>query len=184
MRDSDGLDPGLHVLKGPMFARKTASLIDILKSFVSIHIHAEAFRPLRDTRDDTDHLVSHDGDKWPARRLADAWKILEISNAPAVVIDEANMWGKDLVPVCLRLVADDRRVYVAGLDLDHRGFPFPPMPDLLCYADTVVTLAASCSECGDSARFTQRLVASSDLIVPGGAESYAPRCATCFRPAK
>ena len=78
-----------------------------------------------------------------------------------------------------------KRVLCAGLDLDFRGEPFGPMPDLLAKSEFVHKLHAICVVCGDEASRTQRLLngapaAYDDPIIQVGAsEAYEARCRHC-----
>jgi len=82
-----------------------------------------------------------------------------------------------LPAVCEKLVNDHGlRVIVAGLDLDYRGEPFGPMPQLLALADKVKKLSAICTICGDDATRSQRLVPSTELVEVGAGDKYAARC--------
>jgi thymidine kinase len=75
-----------------------------------------------------------------------------------------------------------KQVIVAGLNTDYLGRPFPPMPDLLCLAESITKTLAICMRCGNPAKHTQRLVESHDLIVVGAAGMYEARCRRCFEP--
>jgi thymidine kinase len=99
-----------------------------------------------------------------------------------VGIDEANFFGPGLVEVAEQLADLGKQVIIAGLDTDYRGLPFPPMPDLLCLAESIVKTLAICMRCGNPAKHTQRLVESEDLIVVGAAGMYEARCRRCFEP--
>ncbi len=87
----------------------------------------------------------------------------------------------------MELIAQKKRVIVAGLDLDFRGLPFGKMPDLLSLADNVTKLKAVCNLCGADAHHTQRLVDgrpadfSDPLIQIGAADCYQARCRSCFK---
>lgn len=98
-----------------------------------------------------------------------------------------------------RLIAAGRRVICAGLDLDFRGEPFGPVPQLLALAERVDKLAAICVVCGEAATRTQRIVNGvpafyeDPVILVGAAESCgraaapvtrcpaAPRCGAIAR---
>ncbi len=73
----------------------------------------------------------------------------------------------------------------AGLDMDFRGVPFGPMPDLLARAEKVRKLHAICVNCGEDASRTQRLIegepAAFDdpVVLVGAAEVYEARCRQC-----
>jgi thymidine kinase len=73
-------------------------------------------------------------------------------------------------------------VVVAGLDLDYRGLPFGPMPQLMCRAEYVTKQLAICMTCGDPANFTQRLTRDTAQVVVGATETYEARCRCHFEP--
>ena len=72
------------------------------------------------------------------------------------------------------------RVIVAGLDMDYRGIPFGPMPDLLAVAEYITKVHAICSHCGNLATHSYRLGKQSDRVILGETELYEARCRTCF----
>jgi thymidine kinase len=99
-----------------------------------------------------------------------------------VGFDESNFFGPDLIDIAQQLADTGKQVIIAGLDTDYLGRPFPPMPDLLCLAESITKTLAICMRCGNPAKHTQRLVESSDLIVVGAAGMYEARCRRCFEP--
>jgi len=188
----------LEVICGPMFAGKTTALIAALERVrrAGETCRVWAFKPALDGRYHPTALASHAGGRFEARAVEHAGEIEEAvlggggsaggerdRPARAVVgIDEAHFFGAALVGPVRALVDSGCRVVVAGLERDHRGEPFEPMPALLCEADAVTKLVAACARCGGEAVHTQRLVASGSRIVVGGAGMYEPRCRACFRP--
>jgi thymidine kinase len=90
--------------------------------------------------------------------------------------------GPGLVDVAQRLADSGKQVIIAGLDTDYMGRPFPPIPDLLAHAESIVKTLAICVRCGNPAKHTQRLRGSDDLIVVAGADMYEARCRRCFEP--
>jgi thymidine kinase len=116
--------------------------------------------------------------------VAAAGEILEKIDPRTQVIgvDESNLFGPDLVEIVSRLADSGKQVIVAGLDTDFMGRPFPPMPDLLCLAESITKSLAICMRCGNPAKHTQRLVESDELIVVGAAGMYEARCRHCFEP--
>ena len=52
-------------------------------------------------------------------------------------IDEAQFFSDSLVEICNRLANKGKRVIVTGLDMDFRGKPFGPMPNLMAAAEFV-----------------------------------------------
>ena len=99
-----------------------------------------------------------------------------------VAVDEGQFFDLSLVTVCSLLADRGKRVIVAGLDMDFRGMPFGPMPQLMAVADVLDKLTALCVVCGEPASFTQRLIdgepAKYDdpLILVGSTETYESRC--------
>jgi thymidine kinase len=75
-----------------------------------------------------------------------------------------------------------KRVIIAGLDMDFRGEPFGPMPELLAVAEEVEKVHAICARCGAPASYTQRLSQAQERVVVGAADIYEARCRRCFDP--
>ena len=61
---------------------------------------------------------------------------------------------------------------VSGLDMDYKGKPFGPMPNLLAIAEYVTKVHAVCSKSGKMASYTHRIVDSDDLILLGDTKKY------------
>ncbi len=104
-----------------------------------------------------------------------------------IAIDEVMMFDKGIVGVVDKLIKQDKNIIAAGLDLDFRGEPFGPMPELLCKADYVEKQYGICefSDCNNLATRTQKLVNglpasyNSPLITIEGKdkdEKYECRC--------
>jgi thymidine kinase len=77
-------------------------------------------------------------------------------------------------------IARNLDIYVAGLDLDAWGKPFGPMPYLLAVADHVDKFTANCFQCGQDARFTQKIGGSTGRIEVGADDLYEARCGECW----
>jgi thymidine kinase len=73
-----------------------------------------------------------------------------------------------------------KRVIVAGLDMDYRGKPFEPIPQLLAVAEYITKTHAICVVCGNPAHYTQRIVKKADRILLGASDIYEARCRNCF----
>jgi thymidine kinase len=71
-------------------------------------------------------------------------------------------------------------VIIAGLDMDYRGIPFGPMPNLIAIADDVSKVHAICMHCGDLAQFTHRTVKDDHLVMLGEMDVYEPLCRRCY----
>ncbi|GAB4381099.1 MAG: thymidine kinase [Calditrichia bacterium] len=173
----------IEVICGSMFSGKTEELIRRLRRATIARQKVAIFKPKIDTRYSEDHIVSHSALKIPSKIVEDAWDIFEESlEAQVVGIDEAQFFGEDLVPVCQKLANMGKRVVVAGLDMDYRGEPFEPIPQLLAVAEYITKTHAICVVCGNPANFTQRTTENKERVVVGAADIYEARCRNCFRP--
>ena len=179
----------LEVICGPMFSGKSEELMRRIRRAKIARQKVITFKHRLDDRHAIEYIVSHDGNRVEALPLDNVQRILEIAQADyisVIGIDEAQFFSKEIVPIICSLIAHGKRVIVAGLDLDFRGAPFGCMPLLLAIADTVTKLKAICTECGDDAHFTQRLVNGNPakyddpIIMIGAQESYQARCRGCY----
>ena len=98
-------------------------------------------------------------------------------------IDEAQFFDMELVNVCKQLADSGVRVIIAGLDMDFKGNPFGPMPDLLACAEYVTKVHAICMECGSLAHISHRKTADTNLVLLGETDSYEPLCRDCYNAA-
>jgi len=177
----------LVVVCGPMFSGKTEALLEeqrLLRASNASHV---LVKPSRDSRSGRGYVATHSGRRARAIEAEDAFAVHGVaSSRTAVLVDEGHFFEPALAGVLAAMRADGRRVVVAGLDLDFRGRPFATTEALLEIADRVRVLVATCGRCGREATMTQRLVGDrpadfdAEVLVPGGAELYSPRCERCF----
>ena len=78
------------------------------------------------------------------------------------------------------LALKGKRIIIAGLDLDYRGIPFGPMPNLMAVAEYVTKVHAICPHCGNLATHSYRLTDETDTVVVGEKDKYEPRCRMCY----
>ena len=173
----------LTVIRGCMFAGKTARLIALLRQAQGLGRRAIAFKHALDVRYDHWNLATHDGQVFPAEMLSDAEDILNrAAFAEFVGIDEAQFFGPALLDVCRGLQRRSVDVVVVGIDFDTWGKPFAPFPELLSEAQFSETLTVPCRKCGADAHLNQRLTRVIDGNLVGGPGDYEPRCEKCFVP--
>jgi thymidine kinase len=174
----------IEVITGSMFSGKSEELIRRLRRAQIARQGVQVFKPQIDGRYSAEHIVSHSEMRIEADLVQTANEILErvLSRTEVVGIDEGQFFDLSLVSVCDRLANGGKRVIVAGLDTDFLGRPFEPMPQLLAVAEYITKTLAICMRCGNPASYSQRLVASTDRVVVGGAETYEARCRRCFEP--
>lgn len=112
---------------------------------------------------------------------------LDNGHIDVIVIDEINLFEKSIVGLIKQLADKDYRIIGSGLDLNFRGEPFNPVPELLALADHIEKRQAVCEVCGSPASRTQRLINGepapydSPTIEVGGSEKYEPRCRRCHK---
>lgn len=168
-----------------MFAGKTERLIGRLREAGEKGQRVGAFKHAIDDRYGAGFLVTHAQDRFPARHVADADEMVALSaELDTIAVDEGHFFGRGLIQATERLLADGKRVIIAGLDSDAWGRPFVPMPQLAEMADEVIRLYAPCRVCGGQARYSQRMVPVDSNLMVGGAGLYEPRCVRCFEPLK
>jgi thymidine kinase len=174
----------VEIVCGPMFSGKSEELIRRLRRARIARKRVQVFKPTLDDRYSLDEIVSHGDQRMKSDVVQSAKEILEKIDwrTQVIGVDESNFFGPDLAEVAGQLADSGKQVIIAGLDTDYLGRPFPPMPDLLCLAESITKMLAICMRCGNPAKHTQRLVESNDLIVVGATGMYEARCRRCFEP--
>jgi thymidine kinase len=171
----------IEVVCGPMFSGKTEELIRRMKRARIAEQRVEIFKPLMEDRYDAEDVVSHDANSIPSLPVPNAQTILTHRGEVDVVgVDEAQFFPEDLPEVCDRLADQGIRVIVAGLDLDHSGKPFGPMPDLLAMAEYVTKVHAICVRTGELAHYSHRLIDEKGQVRIGGKSEYEPLSRKAF----
>jgi len=171
----------IEVICGSMFSGKTEELIRRLKRAKIANQKVEIFKPAVDKRYDDTKVVSHDANFILSTPIAHSSKLLELTDGVNVVgIDEAQFFDEDLVENCQKLALKGIRVIIAGLDMDFKGLPFGPVPQLLAVAEYITKVHAICQHCGNLATHSYRLSADEDTVVLGEKDRYEPRCRTCY----
>src|SRR5437879_4276871 len=136
----------IEVICGPMFSGKSEELIRRLRRAMIARKRVEVFKPAIDNRFSGDEIVSHGDLRLKSQVVNNAAEIMERIDwrSDMVGIDEANFMGPCLVDIAQRLADSGKQVIIAGLDTDYMGRPFPPMPDLLAYAESITKTLAIC----------------------------------------
>lgn len=167
----------IEVIAGCMFSGKTEELIRRIRRAQYGRQTVVVFKPRIDDRYSEDSVGSHSGRRLRSVQVDSSSEVLaKAGNAQVVGIDEAQFFDQGLVDVVEALADAGKRVIVAGLDLDYRGQPFGPMPQLLCHAEFIQKALAICVICGNPADRSQRLVANEEQVLVGESDSYEARC--------
>jgi thymidine kinase len=174
----------VEVITGSMFSGKSEELIRRLRRAIIARQRVQVFKPGLDDRYAATQVVSHSRWRLDSERVHSAAEILDRLDprTEVVGIDESQFFDAELAKVCNRLADLGKRVIVAGLDMDFRGAPFGPMPELLAIAESVEKVHAICARCGAPASYTQRLSHAQEQVVVGAADIYEARCRRCFEP--
>jgi len=171
----------IEVITGSMFSGKTEELIRRLKRARIARQQVEIFKPRIEVRYSEEEVVSHDENAIHSTPVDSSANILLLASGVEVVgIDEAQFFDDGLVEVCNQLADSGIRVIVAGLDMDYKGVPFGPIPDLMSVAEYVSKVHAICVRCGNLANYTHRLSEDDKLIVLGETDIYEPLCRICY----
>ncbi len=165
----------IEVICGSMFSGKTEELIRRLKRAQFAKQRVEIFKPAIDTRYNEDLVVSHDANEIRSTPVPAAANIPILADGCDVVgIDEAQFFDNEIVRICNDLANKGVRVIVAGLDMDFKGNPFGPMPNLMATAEYVTKVHAVCTRTGNLAQYSYRKTTNENLVLLGEVNEYEP----------
>ena len=163
----------IEVICGSMFSGKTEELIRRVKRAKIAKQKVKIFKPKKDIRYGRKKVTSHDLNSIKSKPVSKSSQILKLSEKFEVIgIDEAQFFDENIIDVCNQLANSGKRVIVAGLDMDFKGKPFGPMPNLLATAEYVTKVHAVCSKSGRMASYTHRIVDNDELILLGDTKKY------------
>lgn len=174
----------IECITGSMFSGKSEELIRRLRRGVYAKQKVIVFKPTIDDRYHKEKIVSHNGNAIEAINITEAKEIEQhdLSDVDIIGIDEFQFFDRTVVDIAQDLAKKGYRVITAGLDMDFKGEPFDPVPEMLAVSEHITKLQAVCAVCGASSSRTQRLIdgrpAKYDdpIIMVGANESYEPRC--------
>lgn len=171
----------LTVIYGCMFAGKTTKLIEDVNALLAKGIKVAVFHPVIDTRYKLNAIAAHNGESHESQALDLDIKHIEKDGYKAVALDEMNFFSDSVIIAIKELLKAGIDVYVAGLDNNYLGEPFPVVQKLMDMADEKIELFAKCNICGKPAMYTFRTVKNDALIVVGGTDMYEARCKEHFK---
>jgi thymidine kinase len=181
----------LTVFTGGMFAEKSTALIREGKRHLLAGRKVVFLKPKLDDRYSEDAVVTHDGIEYKAYNVSkikindeEAYQIdfdglTSLKEADVVCIDEVQFFDSDFIEVIDGLIYEDKKVYVAGLDLDRFGKPFGIVPYLMARAETVKKFHAVCNYCGADAWVTLGTKKLNNNNQVNVSNDYVPACRTC-----
>jgi len=170
----------IEVVCGCMFSGKTEELIRRLRRAEIAKQRVIVFKPKIDTRYSNENIVSHSETSLKSIPVSLVEEVIQLAkDADVVGIDEVQFFPHGIVQAVRQLADSGKRVIIAGLDMDYRGVPFEPVPQLLAIAEYITKTHAVCVVCGQSATMTQRKTHSQELVLVGASDSYEARCREC-----
>ena len=171
----------IEIICGSMFSGKTEELIRRIKRAKIANQTVHIFKPKMEIRYHKEKIVSHDDNQIDSTPISDPKEILNWADKVDVIgIDEAQFFSPNLAEVCNQLANNNKRIIIAGLDMDFLGNPFGIMPNLMAMAELVTKVHAICMKCGSEAQFSYRFSNSGGQVKLGEKDLYEPRCRTCF----
>jgi thymidine kinase len=182
----DGKPHGwIEVICGSMFSGKTEELIRRLRRAEFANQKILLFKPRLDNRYSEEQVMSHNGATFEAIQVDHAEEILPLWKKEKIVaIDEIQFFDPKIIEVTSTLANKGVRVICAGLDMDFKGQPFGPMPNLLACAEYITKVHAICVSCGVPAQFSHRKKQGGDQVMLGAKEEYEPLCRSCYHKIK
>ncbi|KHD37192.1 thymidine kinase [Clostridium acetobutylicum] len=177
----------VEVIVGPMYSGKSEELIRRIRRAKIAKQKIQVFKPEIDNRYSKEDVVSHMGEKEQAVAIKNSREILKYfeEDTEVIAIDEVQFFDDEIVEIVNKIAESGRRVICAGLDMDFRGKPFGPIPELMAIAEFVDKIQAICVVCGNPATRTQRLINGKPafyddpVVLIGATESYEARCRKC-----
>ncbi|MBF0713881.1 thymidine kinase [Gemella sp. GH3] len=179
----------IECICGSMFSGKSEELLRRIKRGVIAKQNVLLFKPTIDNRYEAGKVSTHNGNSYDSiciENSKDIYKYIKEEKYDIIGIDEIQFFDEDIVYVINNLANKGIRVIVAGLDMDFRGEPFYPMPEIMAISEIVTKLHAVCSKCGREASRSQRLLDGKpakyddEIVVIGASESYEARCRHCY----
>lgn len=176
----------LEIIIGPMFSGKTSRLIELHKQFTFCNIPVLTINHTYDNRYHSSMLSNHDKSMIECiqlNKLDDIWmSSINPQYLPAqVILINEGQFFPDLYDTVLKMIKDNKKVYIAGLDGDFQRKKFGQMLDLIPLCDTVTKLTSLCNICknGNLGIFSKRITNETEQTVIGS-DNYIPVCRSCY----
>ena len=172
----------IKVICGSMFSGKTEELIRLVKKFRDSKMKTIVFKPLIDNRYSNKMVVSHNKSQIEATVIKTSEDITRFCDGYDVIaIDEAQFFDQGIIKICNELANQGFQIIIAGLDMDFKGNPFGPMPNLMAIAEYVTKLHTVCMRSGSLAQFTFRKNKNLDQVFIGEKNQYEALSRNAFQ---
>lgn len=175
----------IEVILGSMYAEKSTELIRRVRRYEIAQNKCIVFKHGFDCeRNNNKDIVTHDNDIYnaiPVDTIDEIYAHIENEIIDVIAIDEAQFFDNDIVHFARSMSQNfNRKVILAGLDMDYQGHPFGKMGDLCCIADSVTKLHAVCVVCGKDAKYSYRKTLDQGVVSIGSTDKYEALCEHCY----
>ena len=180
----------LKLILGPMFSGKSTKLIELIRKYKIIKYKIMIIKNQIDNRyTNVSEIVSHNKDSEPCICLSnlndihttDSTYIQQYNESKVIFIEEAQFFN-DLFSFVQKALADNKTIYIVGLNGDSSQRNFGDIHRLLPLCDDIELLKACCKICmyETPALFSKRISASEDQVYVGSGDEYIPVCREHF----
>ncbi len=171
----------LELVIGPMFSGKTTKILDIYKQCVFCNISVSIVNHYADTRYHETMLSSHDKVVAPCIQTDLLESVFDAMHKTDVVLINEGQFFSDLHDVVVRLLEQNKKIYICGLDGDFERKKFGQILDLIPLCDKITKLTSLCSRCKDGTPgiFSMRLTTEKNQMLVGS-DNYIPVCRNCY----
>ena len=177
----------LEIIIGPMFSGKTSKLVEVYKQCKFCNIGVLVINHIHDKRYHDSLMSTHDQNMIECIQITDlnevwsnAYFHQEYTSSQVILINEGQFF-QDLYASVTKMLSDNKKIYVAGLDGDFERNKFGQVLDLIPLSDMVYKIHSLCSLCknGTHGIFSKRLSSEKEQTVIGS-DNYVPVCRNCY----
>ena len=169
----------LDIIIGPMFSGKTTFLIELYNRLIIHNISVIAINHIIDNRYSDTLLSSHDKVMIPCIKTDKLFNIInDINDYEYILINEAQFF-EDIVDFTINMIANNKKIYIVGLDGDFQKNKFGKLLDLVPHCDTITKLKSKCYNCNNNGIFSKRITNEKEQIIVGS-NNYVPSCRICY----
>jgi len=179
----------LKLILGPMFSGKSTKLLELIRKYKIINYKVMILKHSIDKRySDADEIVSHNKDTEPCICISNLFNVFtderfyDQYNDSKVIFIEEGQFFIDLYDFAKKALADNKTIFVVGLNGDSNQMNFGDIHKLLPLCDDIELLKACCKICMDEtpALFSKRLIQNEGQVCVGGGDEYIPVCRDHF----
>lgn len=186
-----------RLIFGPMFSEKTTELVRVARRSALAELNVLMIKYVKDVRYSEDQETIHSHDPQTKVRSADSRYVTVLSadrdslfevvsnhvetSTPSLVLIDEGQFFQHLLLTVVYLQEKGIDCVISALDSDYQRNMFKSIVEVIPFCSSITKVRGVCMSCkkADSI-FTRRVVASNDLELIGGAESYQSVCAKCY----